>query len=150
MIDDPLQPYQTPPVWTPDHVMHRMLWAFDALRRLRIKTGPGGYGSGWPSYVHEWEDLLAQEETEAAENKRNRYRERDPVMAPSALDIDMMEEAFGWPFEFLLWDRAPGVLIVEWALFRSRGWNKPTDINRVQIEAALIAAGLRQKRVIIR
>lgn len=154
MNDDPLQPYQTPLIWTPDHVMQRMIWAFDALRRLPVRTGPGSYASGWPGYVYEGGEIDEQKamaEAEVAEDKKlNRYRERVVTTPPSTLEISMMEEAFGWPAFYLLWEKPPGVMIVEWARHRSLGRQGCSDINRVQIEAGLIAGGLRRDRVAIR
>lgn len=150
MIDDPLKPYETPDRWTPDHVMMRMVQAFETLARMRVKTGPKGYGSGWPSYVHDWEDLLAQEETEAAEQARKKYQSRDVILPPDSHSVSMMEEAFIWPVRYLSGAGRKTVFIVEWAMFTSRGSEWGGAISMVHMEATSIAMGLAGDRIVVR
>lgn len=123
MLDDLLAPYQTPTVWTPDHVMLRMIWAFDTLRRLRTRVGPAGFGRGWPGYVHEYADLLAQEESQEAEKRRRKYENRDVPLPPTQLDVTLMEEAFQWPLTYLRWslrlDDKRTLSLMAWAWRRS-------------------------------
>lgn len=151
-----LEPYQRPPVWTAEHVIHRLILAFESVMRMKIKTGPAGYGSGWPSYVHEWADLLAQEEPVPGETRseaeQRRIGERLPVvLPPSSLDISLMEEAFVWPLRYLGGDNAEDIAIMRWAMRRAKGHdaNKPT-ISMVLLEASEIARGLRNDRVMVR
>lgn len=153
---DILKPYEPPATWTPDHVMMRMIWAFDTLRRMRIRTGPGGYGSGWPSYVHEYADLVAQEEAETADARRRKYERRDVYLPPSQLDVSMMEEAFGWPLAHLTWtpgfDTRNPVEIVAWAWRRSTNQDAGGHgtIDLVEAEARRIARALHRLRVPVR
>lgn len=149
MADCLLKPYEAPPQWTADHVMMRMIWAFDTLRRMRMRTGPGGYGQGWPSYVHEYSDLVAQEESLEAERKRRKYQDADPVLPPSQHDVSLMEEAFSWPLAHLDWtpglsDYSP-LYLVSWAWRRSAGREESRRhgvIDLVRAEAECVARAL--------
>lgn len=126
ILDDPLRPYEIPREWTPDHVMMRMIWAFETLDRLRVRIGPAGYGSGWPQYVHDWADLLAQEEpvpgeTESQAENRRKGERRPIVLPPSAHDVSMMDEALVWPARYLKVSELRDISIGFWAFLRSRG-----------------------------
>lgn len=146
MIDDPLKPYEIPSRWTAEHVMVRMIWAFETLARMRIKVGPKGYGRGWPAYVHEWADLVAQEETEAAEVKRRTFERRDVILPPSARDVSLMEEAFQWPPKYL-----GGGHIGPWASRRATGRGRNRQpIHTVLREADILARHLQLDRVLVR
>lgn len=157
MQHDPLRPYETPSSWTADHVMLRLIWAFDTLRKLRFRTGPGGYGRGWPAYVHEYKDLLAQEQSLEAERKRRKYQDRDPILPPSQHDVSLMEEAFGWPLKYLDWtpglDGPRAIELMSWAWRRSTGRessHRHGVIDLVQDEATRIAVALHRAGVPVR
>lgn len=153
---DILKPYEHPATWTPDHVMLRMIWAFDTLRRMRIRTGPGGYGSGWPGYVHEYADLVAQEQSLEAERKRRKYQDRDPILPPSQHDVSLMEEAFGWPLKHLDWTPVAWlddpVHLLRWSYRRSQGRNDGSRgaAELVLGEAERIARALHRAGVPVR
>ena len=151
MLDDLLQPYRLPSEWTPDHVMVRMVQAFETLSRMKMRIGPAGYGSGWPSYVHEWADLVAQEEAEEADRRRRKYQSRDIVLPPDSHSVSLMEEAFQWPVRFLGGDRAKDVTLATWAWERSIGRDdRRRAISMVHLEAMKVALGLKRERVPIR
>ena len=143
--------YQPPARWTPEHVMHRMIEAFDTLARLPGRSGPGGYGRGWPSYAHEYADILAQEEAEAADARRQRTRTRHVTLPPGTFHVSLMEEAFMWPARYL-GQIASRVALVDWARRRSRGREDAdkTVIGKVVLESTIVARGLRRDRVLVR
>lgn len=155
-FDDPLKPYETPLSWTPDHVMTRMVWAFETLDRVRAKVGPTGYGSGWPRYVHEWSDLLAQEEPVPGETvsqgEERRRGERRPItLPPSSHEVSLMDEALAWPARYLKVERGDDMCLGTWAFRRSRGGRTGEGLAMgAYWDATTVARGLARDRVAVR
>lgn len=158
MLDDPTEPYQTPDFWTADHVMTRMIWAFETLLKTRGRTGPAGFGSGWPSYVYEYEDLLAQEspapgETMSEAEERRRGEQRPVRLSPNKYELDTMDESFVWPLRYLGGDNATDVVLCRWAWLQAREIDDPrslVDVNKAFNEAVTIRDGLLRDKVFIR
>jgi hypothetical protein len=114
---------EVPSTWSGPHVGRRLV---DAMRTLRlVPVGIRfGYGSSWPPYVYEWEDLLAQNaqgELERTQQLQNRTR-----LLPSFAEVSRMERAICWPIDFL--SRCAHLVVavnaVAWAhaLERDAGW----------------------------
>lgn len=160
MTNDPLAPYQLPDTWTPDHVMNRLVWAFDAFWCLPGKSGPAGYGSCWPAYIHDTADINSQMsnipgETDVERDERlaeyARWEDARRKIRPDAHQVDLMDEAFQWPLHHLGGESADGIQIVQWAAKTSRGYELDDIlISKVYCEAANIAFSLLQKRVVVR
>ncbi|HEV8466071.1 MAG TPA: hypothetical protein VGQ63_13845 [Pseudolabrys sp.] len=108
-LDGVPAPEFIPPQWTGPHVQVRLADAWRILSKMPWRSPyPRTFGRWWPSYRVEWHDLLAMlgaGELEAMQREANRTR-----ILPSAKEISQMEQAIGWPMEYLREDRH--VLIV--------------------------------------
>jgi hypothetical protein len=152
-LDGTTAPEHIPDQWNGPHCGLRLVDAFKTLANLPNSTSIGASGF-WPSYLYEWEDLLAQrtaDETaqEDDANARNRARTR-----PSAQQISHMELAISWAGRYVL-DVDIARTVQRVALARSRdldmrhlAWKlkQNQDHLRHQNETGLdmIAAGLRR------
>lgn len=137
--------------------MHRMVAAFEALSQTRARIGPAGFGSGWPQYVHDWQDQLAQEEpapgeTQSEGEKRRRGDVKPLVLPPTREQISLMEEAFDWPLKFLSEHADLSRLALNWwAFLTSRDRDVGTGLaNTAFAEAKVIAAGLTRENRAVR
>ena len=86
-----------PATWNGPHVGRRLTEAMATLALLPM--GSGGGMSAWPSYVYEWDDLLAQQaqgELERTMQAQNRIR-----LLPSSRELQRMEVAIVWPAQYL-------------------------------------------------
>lgn len=155
-FDDPLKPYETPREWTADHVMMRMIWAFEALGRVNMKIGPAGYGSGWPQYVHDFADQVAQEtpaegETESQAEMRRKGERRPIRLPPSAHELSMMEEALVWPARYLKVVKPQDNSIGFWAVCRARGRTVGDGlVLSAYWDATFIVECLKRDKVVVR
>jgi hypothetical protein len=96
-LDGVPAPDYVPPVWDGPHVGKRLVEALRILRRMPMNRGPRMFGNAWPGYMHEWEDLLAQQtRREEIERAQNRTR-----VLPSSIEITAMEAAIVWPARYL-------------------------------------------------
>jgi hypothetical protein len=68
----------------------------DAARR-----GPQAFGSDWPAYIHDWADLLAQQEADEADKDRAHREQNRTRLRPSSIEIARMEQAVCWPARYL-------------------------------------------------
>jgi hypothetical protein len=100
-LDGVPAPEYVPPFWIGSHCGLRLVQAFKTLGKMPMSFGPR-FGSGyWPSYRHEWEDLLAQEEA-AKDDKRLRAEAFNRVrIPPTAVEVGNMETAIVWPARYL-------------------------------------------------
>lgn len=144
----------TPSTWSGPHVGRRLTEAMRTLAMLPM--GGGGSGSAWPSYVYEWDDLLAQQaqgELEKTQAQQNRIR-----LLPSSREVQRMEIAISWPAQYLarLMHLLVAVNGVAWAhsLDRDSGWiaakrggYADTWRERHDQGCDIIARGLRAFRV---
>jgi hypothetical protein len=118
--------------------------------------GVGGYRPGWPSYVYEFEDLVAQKEQgqlERTQQLQNRTR-----LLPSLVEVSRMEIVIVWPAQFLA--RSLSIVVAvnavafAHALDRDSGWVAAKrggygDTWRARHDQGceIIAAGLRDQRI---
>ena len=146
--------YEPPQHWTPEHVMHRLVQAWETLGRIRMRVGPIGYKARWPAYLIEYEDLVAQEspapgETVSQAEQRRRGERPLIVLPPSPLALSLMEEAFEWPMTYLRGRK--DIAIVRWSHLRFR--DRPSQsaiINHAFSEASTIAEGLIKAGKVVR
>ncbi|WLB66050.1 hypothetical protein QIH96_13160 [Bradyrhizobium japonicum] len=145
---------ETPSRWSGPHVGRRLTEAMRTLALLPM--GGGGGASGWPAYVYEWDDLLAQQaqgELERTQAMQNRIR-----LLPSSREVQRMEQCIVWPAEYLarLVPLLVAVNAVAWAhsLDRDSGWIAAkrggygdTWRERHDQGCEIIARGLRSCRV---
>jgi hypothetical protein len=108
-LDDLPAPEFIPPHWNGPHVQLRLTDAWRVLSKMPWRSPyPRSFGSSWPSYGVEWQDLLAMAEAgtlETMQREANRTR-----VLPSAKEISQMERAITWPMQYL--DDPREVLIV--------------------------------------
>ena len=154
---DPLKPYVVPDIWTADHVLTRMKWAFETLDRMSIRVMPKGFKSNWPAYVYEFADKVSQEEAplgadkSEAENMRLNSASNTRIkLPPSGREIDLMEEAFQWPVHHLANYRRPQIALWARAITQDRPPPSRVNIESVYVEAGQIVAGLRLEKVPVR
>jgi hypothetical protein len=144
--------YEIPDRWTAEHVMMRIIWAFDTLALCPGRAWPMGHKSGWPAYLYEFEDFTGlgigdetpeQTAIRVAEERIEQWRPR-----PKAKEVSMMEEAFRWPVTYLSGEK---IHIVRWAFERSRNMGEKRGIiTSVRSEAERISNGLKKGRVRVR
>ena len=144
--DDPI-----PASWTPEHVSKRIVEAFETLSRQPPLRGPRMPGDNWPEVLVEWEDQLAQVESDAAE-KRTRARNRVKVL-PSAIDLRRMETVLEWLSDLYKVDPGLCRVVQRWAKLRSARKSIKEDCRRTGLSfqvfyrqrdkgVAIIVAGL--------
>jgi hypothetical protein len=86
--------------WSIVLVMDRIEEAYDVLRRTPMNVRPRAHSNSMPAYVHEFTDLVFQNETGEYDRllkTRNEYQVRGATSA----EIARMEAALAWPMEFL-------------------------------------------------
>ena len=101
-----------PPVeWTADHVLRRMIEAYEFLARTKGGIGPKGYGSGWPPYLRDGGDessrisnMIMPDGTIETEEARNVRLKKDSEESSrrlkaslSPIETSLMDEAMSWP-----------------------------------------------------
>jgi len=150
---DPLD--DAPGVWSGLHVGRRLTEAMRTLRMLPLGLS-SGYGSTWPPYCYEWDDLVAQEQT--AELERTQKLQNRTRVLPGIVEIGRMEIAICWPAEFLR-PRFEIIVAVNWvamahSLDRDAGWvavkrggYADTWRQRHDVGCEIIARGLREQLV---
>ena len=129
-----LGPEIIPATWTPEHVLKRILEAFETLAKLPPDRGPRVPGNSWPQHVYDWADRLAQEELSEREKlqrrqNRNRTRER-----PTSEDLRRMDIVLGWLSDLAKVDDGLCRVIQRWARLRStgrsvKGWCGKTGLS---------------------
>jgi hypothetical protein len=127
-LDGVPAPEFLPNAWNGPHVGVRLTDAWRTLNRMPLgQIKPKGWGSAWPSYRHEWGDLMNLVEDgkiEAYYRQANRVR-----VLPSAREISMMEISIEWPCKYLRTTRS--VLIVNvCARIASFGGDLQREIRR--------------------
>ena len=136
---------ETPATWNGPHVGRRLM---EGMQTLRLLPTPGaiGFGSPWPAYIYEFEDLLAQEqqgELERTQKLQNRTR-----LMPSIREIGGCEAAI---VEIA---SAVNSVALAHALDRDAGWvaskrggYADTWRQRHDLGCEIIAGCLRKERV---
>lgn len=88
-----------PDVWTPEHVLARMIHAFSVLRILPASILPKAPHSAWLPVLHDLNSLGYDVQISLIEDKRaNSWRMLDTA---SAQDISLMNEALSWSMIYL-------------------------------------------------
>jgi hypothetical protein len=87
-----------PSAWSGPHVGRRITEGFATLRLLPMR-GKTGARSAWPSYMYEFEDLLAQQEQ--GELERTMQQQNRTRVSPSVREIARMERVTYWPTRYL-------------------------------------------------
>jgi hypothetical protein len=152
--------YEAPPTWNIGHVDYRLVGAFEALLRLPITTRPKAYGNSMPAYMHDFSDLVAQEEgvrelTRA--RKRLLYRHR----GATAQEVAQMEEALAWPLKHLKNDADAARATLSAAFWKAINADYNRRVARMGISRRTffrhrkrglegIVAGLTRERVVVR
>lgn len=115
---------EIPAVWSGPHVALRIVEGFATLR-LMPRGDRVGTRSAWPSYMHEFADLVAQQEQGELERTmaiQNRIR-----ITPSAREVERALKATYWPTKYLyakqpdLCESVNAVALAH-ALERDAGW----------------------------
>ena len=111
---------ERPPLWTAEHVGHRLVDAMRTLDRLPKVKGPKPAGNHWVRHRIEWADHLAQAELPEAERRERQARHNDLALRPSGTDIDRMEAALDWLRELREIDAGLALVTSLWALRTAR------------------------------
>jgi hypothetical protein len=92
-----------PPVWTFVHVMDRLEEAVEILGRIPMNLRPREFGNAMPVPTQEAIPLIDSFEMEEGGQMAELHRDRNTVRLPaSAAEITRMDQALGWPAEFLM------------------------------------------------
>ncbi len=154
-LDGVPAPEYLPDVWIGPHVGLRLIEAFKTLLLLPAARGPKAFGNAWPTYMHDWTDLLAQEGADAEAKAKRADASNRVRLQPTARDVGRMELAIVWPGQYL---RDPILRIVQRvALLRARDLDLSQIARRMKQPATYvrrcngdgldaIAAGLRRDR----
>lgn len=93
---------ELPSTWSMIHVLDRMEEAFEILAGMPMTTRPKQYGNAMPAIHHQrlsikdQLDMMASGELEQMAEDRNRVR-----LAPTSAQVSRMDQALGWPFQYL-------------------------------------------------
>lgn len=115
---------EVPRVWNGPHVAMRIVEGLATLR-LMPRGDRVGTRSAWPSYMHEFADLVAQQEQGELERTmavQNRIR-----ITPSAREVERALSTTYWPTKYLHASHpelceAVNVVALAHALGRDAGW----------------------------
>jgi hypothetical protein len=160
-LDGTAPPPYVPPNWDGVHTGVRLIEAFQILARVVMTRGPQGYGSAWPSFAREFEDVAQYADDPAwKQEQREELHWRWRRVIPSAHEIMIMETAIRWPAIYLA--AVPQLLrtVQCAALVRSRGRSLHFAARRLKLPPRVcrrwnrdgldrIAAGLRRDRVAV-
>jgi hypothetical protein len=151
---------ELPTTWTGPHVALRLTEAFITVLKMPNRDrGCLGIRSAWPAYMHEFEDLLAQQaqgELERTQEAQNRVR-----IPPTSAEIAAMEKALSWPATHLSVEHpdllvAVNMLALAYALGLDAGWVSKkrggfadTWRQRYDEGCCIIAAALIKARVTV-
>lgn len=99
-LDGVPAPEYVPAEWNGPHVALRLADAWRILAKVPMpRFAPRSFGRMWPEFRIEWTDLLSMigaGELEAMQREMNRVR-----VLPTANEISRMEQAIGWPMQYL-------------------------------------------------
>ena len=155
-LDGKPAPEYVPEVWTGPHVGLRMVEAFKTLTSMPT-TGGGGSGGFWPAYFYEWDDLLAQEESDAQSKDNVASTINRAKIRPSAQDVSRMEQAISWPGRYCS-QISIARIVQRVAFYRSRDMDMQVVSRKMKQDHKflrtrnregldLIAVGLRRDKV---
>lgn len=142
----------TTELWTPELVGARLIQAFKTLKRTPVQMYPRGFhGQGyWPAYTHDFSDIRewADEWRAGAMDGWARIRH-----SPSPVEITEMDEAIGWPAEFLKHTPNDCRNVLIWATAKADGrkvkpiierknWVRSSYYKSVRRGLAIVASNL--------
>jgi len=130
---------ELPTAWTPEHVMARMVEAFEILFRAGGTVGPKEFGSNWPGIVREFSELVDAQAY--AEHQREGGKLK---LRPTVDDISRMEEALAWPVLYLSDTPIASDALNLWAACKARG-TSIKEVLRLRNQEAVRVATLREK-----
>lgn len=93
---------ELPSTWSMIHILDRMEEAFEILAGMPMATRPKQYGNAMLAIHHQrlsikdQLDMMASGELEQMAEDRNRVR-----LAPTSAQVSRMDQALGWPFQYL-------------------------------------------------
>jgi hypothetical protein len=93
---------ELPPRWTQIHVLDRIEEAYEVLASMPMATRPKAYGNAMPTpfqqklSIYDQIEMIGSGELEKLHEERNRVR-----LTPTAAQVTRMDQALGWPFEYL-------------------------------------------------
>jgi hypothetical protein len=90
---------EIPQIWTPEHVMVRMIHAFSTLRLIPDHVGPKQPNSAWVPILHEL-NAMGYDEKIAIINDRREVFQNEKEKA-RAHDVSLMDEALSWCLVYL-------------------------------------------------
>jgi hypothetical protein len=100
-LDHRPAPDYVPACWDGPHVGKRLVEGLCTLALMPLPRGPRPFGSHWPGYAHDWADLLAQQEADAEQKRKDQRAANHTPLRPSSVEIAHMEEAICWPARYL-------------------------------------------------
>jgi hypothetical protein len=127
--------YEPPPTWNIGHVDYRLVAAFEVLLRLPMATRPKEFGNSMPAYMHDFADMVAQEEgvrelTRA--RKRLVYRNK----GATAQEVAQMEQALAWPMEHLARDSSAARATLSAAFWKAINADYDRRLERLGVTRA--------------
>jgi hypothetical protein len=147
-----------PQVWSPPIVSARLVESMKVIANTTYGRPKTGFGSGWPTYVATWEDLIGRGDDARKElwiswsNIRPQY---------DAAALSRAEEAAAWIPKYLRNDDGAARVILAWATltaarrplqieFRKRKWSMTTYRRKKADGLQKISDCLNRDRVLIR
>jgi hypothetical protein len=124
-------PDDLPLIWTPEHVMVRLVDAYEVLARAPARIYPKAYGNAWPAILLndiERRDLERVEDREAALRRQ--------LARPSAHDLSRMSEALAWPMEHLAGFPLMADAVTLYAFAKAKGLELAPILHRRKIASA--------------
>jgi hypothetical protein len=100
-LDHRPAPGYLPACWDGPHVGKRLVDGLRTLMLMPVPRGPRVFGNGWPSYAHDWADLLAQQEADEQQKAHDRHEANRVRLRPSSVEIMHMGQAIAWPAHYL-------------------------------------------------
>lgn len=134
-------------MWSTKMVEERLIEALKTAR-YAVKGDGGGASSGWPEYLSDWEDWLAQADSGTLMN-----RDMKPTMTANKWQVSRMEEALGWQSSYLKATPGPARVLTWYlrsklhggsfaALLRRKGLSRATAYRSRDRALSIIAFGL--------
>jgi hypothetical protein len=155
-LDGRPAPEHVPEYWTGPHVGLRLVQAFKTLANMP-DTRTGSSRGFWPAYFYEWDDLLAQQQSDAQSKDDAASALNRAKIRPSARDVSRMEQAISWPGRYCT--SVPCARIVQRvAFYRSRDMDAHMLARKMRLDPKslrkrnregldIIAIGLRRDKV---
>lgn len=81
-----------PAIWTPEHVLIRMVDAYEVLSRTPARIYPQAFGNAWPTILL---NEMERRDLERVQEKEDALQRQ--LARPSSHDLSRMQEALAWP-----------------------------------------------------